>query len=178
MGGGENVSGIDNLIRFGTDRDSINEGKTRDASKSGKKGGKASAKAKAKRKSMKEDLQYLLNLLTDSNKESFEPSEIVELAELQKVNISAQVAILLSQVIKAINGDTKAVEFIRDTVGEKPTQRIEAKAENVNIDESVKRMNEYFLQARKDTKNERSRLEELKTENEELKKKIIEIKGE
>lgn len=172
------MSGTDNLIRFGTDRDSINEGKTRDASKSGKKGGKASARAKAKRKSMKEDLQYLLNLLTDSNKESFEPSEIAELAELQNVNISAQVAILLSQVIKAINGDTKAVEFIRDTIGEKPIQRIEQKQETTTIDESVKRMNEYFKQARKETNSEQSQLEALKKENRELQKQIIEIKGE
>lgn len=172
------MSGIDNLIKFGTDRDSINEGKTRDAIKSGKKGGKASAKAKAKRKSMKEDLQYLLNLLTDSNKEEFEASEVAELAELNKVNISAQVAMLFSQVIKAINGDTRAVEFIRDTIGEKPIQRIEQKQETTTIDESVKRMNEYFKQARKETNSEQSQLEALKKENRELQKQIIEIKGE
>lgn len=133
-----------NLIKFSSDPHLINSNNARDATKAGKKGGKASGIARAKKKSMKEDLQYLLNLMIDSNKAFFDPEEVKELAALEHINISAQLAMLLAQLMKAIAGDTRSAEFIRDTVGEKPTTNIEATAEHILIDESYKKMKEYF----------------------------------
>ena len=69
------------------------------------KGGKASAEAKKARKTLKETL---LLMLAEGNTQ-----DDITLALLQK----------------ALNGDTKAYEVIRDTVGEKPTDKIEQSGE-------------------------------------------------
>lgn len=76
---------------------------TEKAREIGRKGGIASGKAKRKRKTFKEELLLLLS--------QGDTQEKVSLAVLQK----------------AINGDTKAFEVIRDTVGEKPTDKQEVK---------------------------------------------------
>ena len=36
-------------------------------------------------------------------------------------------------LLKALNGDTKAFEVIRDTVGEKPVDKVEAQVEQTTI---------------------------------------------
>lgn len=69
------------------------------------KGGKASAEAKKARKTLKETL---LMMLEEGN---------------------TQNDITLALLQKALNGDTKAYEVIRDTVGEKPTDKIEQSGE-------------------------------------------------
>ena len=66
-----------------------------------KKGGIASGKARAERKTLKEEL---LLLLSQGN---------------------TQEKISLSLIAQAMEGNTKAFEVIRDTVGEKPTDKIE-----------------------------------------------------
>lgn len=69
----------------------------------GRRGGLASAKAKKERKTFKEELLLLL------------------------ANGDVQEKISLAMLQKALNGDTKAFEVIRDTVGEKPTDKQEIK---------------------------------------------------
>lgn len=49
------------------------------------------------------------------------------LAILSQGNIQEKIS--LAQIEKALKGDTKAYEVIRDTVGEKPTDRLETKGE-------------------------------------------------
>lgn len=66
-----------------------------------KKGGKASGEARAKRKTLREELLLLL--------EKGDTQERISLALLQK----------------AMQGDTKAFEVLRDTVGEKPIDKVE-----------------------------------------------------
>ena len=66
-----------------------------------RKGGKASAKARAARKTLKEEL---LLLLSQGN---------------------TQEKISLSLIQEAVNGNTKAFEVIRDTIGEKPKDDID-----------------------------------------------------
>jgi hypothetical protein len=75
----------------------------------GKKGGIASGKARAERKTLKEEL---LLLLSQGN---------------------TQEKISLSLIAQAMEGNTKAFEVIRDTVGEKPTDKIEADVGITNI---------------------------------------------
>ncbi len=65
------------------------------------KAGKASAKKRAERKTLREELLLLLK----ENK----MQEKISLALLQK----------------AQNGDTKAFEIIRDTIGEKPVEQVQ-----------------------------------------------------
>lgn len=77
-----------------------------------RKGQKASTEAKRARKTLKETL---LMMLEEGN---------------------TQNDITLALLQKALNGDTKAYEVIRDTVGEKPTDKIEQSGDSkldVNI---------------------------------------------
>ena len=79
----------------------------------------------AKRKKMMEDLDEMLGYSFD------------ELAELQKKKkLNSQQEMLLSQMIEARNGNTKAFSEIRDTSGEKPKNDIDI---NANI-EALKNM--------------------------------------
>lgn len=72
----------------------------------GRKGGLASAAARKRRKTLREEL---LAMLSDGN---------------------TQESITAALLEKAMDGDVKAFEVVRDTVGEKPVDRIET---NVDI---------------------------------------------
>ena len=74
-----------------------------------KKGGIASGKARAERKTLKEEL---LLLLSQGN---------------------TQEKISLSLIAQAMEGNVKAFETIRDTVGEKPVDKLEADVGVTNI---------------------------------------------
>ena len=75
---------------------------TSEARKKGKAGGIKSGKVRAERKTLKEEL---LLLLSQGN---------------------TQEKISLALIQKALNGDTKAYEVIRDTCGEKPVDKVQA----------------------------------------------------
>lgn len=49
-------------------------------------------------------------------------------------------AIALKQIEKALKGDTRAFEVVRDTVGQKPIDKVAV----TNIDQSLGELNEYF----------------------------------
>ena len=68
----------------------------------GKMGGIASGEARRERKTLKEELLLLLS------------------------NGDTQEKISLSLIQQALDGNTKAFEIIRDTVGEKPVDKLEA----------------------------------------------------
>ena len=70
-----------------------------------RKGQKASTEAKRARKTLKETLLLML----------------------EEGNMQNDITLALLE--KALNGDTKAYEVIRDTVGEKPTDKIEQSGE-------------------------------------------------
>lgn len=71
----------------------------------GKKGGIASGKARAERKALKEELLLLLS------------------------EGDTQKKISLSLIQQALDGNTKAFEIIRDTIGEKPREEISVSGE-------------------------------------------------
>ena len=79
----------------------------------GRKGGKRSAEVRKERKTLREGLLLLLQeQLKDKNGKSTDKT--------------TQDAIIAGLVKRAITGDTRAFEIIRDTIGEKPV-------DNVNI---------------------------------------------
>ena len=55
--------------------------------------------------------------------------EIQSFEQLKGKNITVNEAIQLKQVQKALNGDLASAQYIRDTVGDKPTEKVEMKAE-------------------------------------------------
>ena len=79
---------------------------TSEARKRGKAGGIRSGQVRAERKTLKEEL---LLLLSQGN-----THEKIRLALIQK----------------ALNGDTKAFEVIRDSIGEKPVDKVQATVSN------------------------------------------------
>ena len=87
-----------------------------------KKGQRRQKEEMAKRKKMMEDLDEMLGCSFDELK--------------KKKNLNSQQEMLLSQMIEARNGNTKAFESIRDTAGEKPKNDIDI---NANI-EALKNM--------------------------------------
>ena len=79
----------------------------------GRMGGIASGEARRERKTLKEELLLLL------------------------ANGDTQEKISLSLIQQALEGNTKAFEIIRDTVGEKPVDKVEAEVNsdvNINIE--------------------------------------------
>lgn len=72
------------------------------------KGGKAGAISKRKRKAFKEDLLVALEMIKENDK------------TIQDIGVEA----LLD---KYMAGDLKAFEIVRDTIGEKPTDKQEVK---------------------------------------------------
>ena len=96
-----------------------------------RKAGKASAEAKRRRKAMRESLEVLLNLGM-SEGEITDPETVKCWNELQGKNITVQDAVLVKQIMKAVKGDTKAAEFVRDTSGNRPTneQRMDVAVDN------------------------------------------------
>lgn len=72
----------------------------KEARERGRKGGLASGEARRKRKTLKEEL---LLMLSDGE---------------------TQQSVTLALIEKAMSGDTKAFEVIRDTIGEKPVDKV------------------------------------------------------
>lgn len=95
-----------------------------EAAKNGKKGGIASGKARREKKAMKDTLNDLLSMPLKSGKAA-DVETIKNLASLKGKNITVQEAIMLAQIQKALKGDTKAAEYIRDTSGQKLKEAIE-----------------------------------------------------
>ena len=96
------------------------------------KAGIASGKARREKKTMKETLESLLSMPLKSG-ECVDVDAIKDLAALKGKNIIVQEAIMLAQIQKAMKGDTKAAEYIRDTSGNKPVT-----VQNVTIKDTPK----------------------------------------
>ncbi len=95
-----------------------------EAVRNGKKGGIASGKARREKKLMRETLDTLLSMPLKNGK-SASVEDIKSMAALKGKNISVQEAILIAQVQKAMKGDTRAAEYVRDTIGQKPVDSID-----------------------------------------------------
>lgn len=79
-----------------------------EARERGRAGGIKSGEAKRAKKTMKEMLDYLLDKQIKTN----------------KGDMSTLEAIMVSMIAKASKGDVRATEFIRDTIGQKPSDKV------------------------------------------------------
>lgn len=102
------------------------------------KGGKASGEARRARKTLREELLALLSQ---------------EIKDENGNPVNTQVAMSTSLIKEAIDGNTKAFEIIRDTIGEKPVDKVE----QVNIDmeykDSVNYVERCLLERSTDTED-------------------------
>lgn len=91
----------------------------------GRKGGVKSGEARRARKTLREELEILLMQdITDKNGRQ----------------MKTQVAISASMIKQALSGNTKAFEIIRDTIGEKPIDKVmvaEVDPETINEVEAM-----------------------------------------
>lgn len=93
----------------------------------GRKGGIASGEAKRKKKYMKEVLDVVLDMPLKKGKHN-DVEDIRNFASLKGKNLNVQEAIMIAQIQKALKGDTNAVQFIRDTIGQKQIENINLSA--------------------------------------------------
>ena len=104
--------------------------RTKDEQKAiARKGGIASGKARREKKLMRDTLDIILAMPMKNGKNA-DVESIRSFAALKGKNISVQDAILIAQVQKAMKGDTKAAEYVRDTIGQKPGENIDL---NMNL---------------------------------------------
>jgi len=86
------------------------------------KGGKKSGEVRKAKKTFKEIAEQLLNCDAPENIKA----KIKKVApDLSDEQIDVRLAIMQKQIIKALNGDNKSFELVRDTVGEKPVEKHE-----------------------------------------------------
>ncbi len=83
-----------------------------------RKGGIASGAVRRQRRSMRETLEELLQLPLRDGALSEELTSFAALAANQK-NITVEQALLIKQIALALQGNTKAATFVRDTAGQK-----------------------------------------------------------
>lgn len=70
-------------------------------------------------------MQQALNAILDMPLKAGRVQQIRNLSEVKGKNITAEQAMLLAMVNKALKGDVRAATFVRDTAGCKPTDRVE-----------------------------------------------------
>ena len=84
-----------------------------------RKGGKASGEARRQKRDLRRACEMLLEMdIKGKNGEVKSGAEAIAFAQLQK----------------ALKGDAKAFEMLRDTAGQKPVDKVEQLNTNINID--------------------------------------------
>lgn len=100
----------------------------------GRKGGLAKREATRRRKEMKETLDILLNMPMKKGK-VYTAEDIKCFADLKGKNITIDQAMMVCLIQRALKGDLSAIAMVRDTVGEKPAEKIDATVTKNPFDE-------------------------------------------
>jgi len=77
-----------------------------------------------KKKNMKQELLLLLSLAMRKGVPA-DSEDFLSLEEMEGQNISIQTAINIAMIQRALMGDVQAAQYIRDTTGQKPTDKVE-----------------------------------------------------
>ena len=103
----------------------------REAKERGRKGGIASGEARRAKRTFKDRIKWLMELPMGEGSVT-EDTDIKNVSLISSANLTAIDQIIVAQFQKAAKGDTKAAEFIRDTLGEKPKEKMEIKSDIKN----------------------------------------------
>ena len=87
------------------------------------KGGRTTAERHRRLKELKQTIEDILAMPIKKG----DLAEFQNIAEAKGKNITAQEAMILAVVKKAMDGDVQAITFLRDTAGQKPVERSEVK---------------------------------------------------
>ena len=105
-----------------------------EAKRLGKKGGIASGKARREKKTLRQCLEILLEKT---------------LKDKKGIEMSGAEAVSLKVFEKALKGDIRAFEVLRDTAGQKPIEKVQMKTD-INIAESEERLSNIFEQIKEE----------------------------
>ncbi len=114
-------------------------GSTKEAQERGRKGGIASGEARRKKRTMKAAAKMLLDMAVSNP----QVEEKMLKYGVPEEDITNQMAILVAMVNQATKGNVKAANFLRDTIGESP-------AERMHKEDSKLRREEFEYQQEKD----------------------------
>ena len=92
----------------------------------GRKGGLTKGENYRRRRELKETLNVLLDMPVNDGKKN-DIDKITAFANLKGKNITVDQAMMVTLVQKALKGDLNAIAMIRDTIGEKPSEKVEVK---------------------------------------------------
>lgn len=98
------------------------------------KGGIASGKARREKKTLRQCLEILLERT---------------LKDKKGIEMSGAEAVSLKVFEKALKGDIRAFEVLRDTAGQKPVEKVQMKTD-INIAESAERLSNIFEQIKEE----------------------------
>ena len=101
----------------------------------GRKGAEITKRKRRERKEMKETLDILLSMPMKKNGKVYSAEELKSFADLKGKNITIDQAMMVCLVQKALKGDLSAITMIRDTIGEKPAEKVEATVKKNPLDE-------------------------------------------
>ena len=96
-----------------------------EASKNGRKGGIASGKARREKKALKQTLEILMTMPIKAGKID-DLEDITSLADLNGKNITAQEAMILKQLQRALNGDARSTGLLLELMKMTQTKEEEA----------------------------------------------------
>ena len=94
----------------------------------GKKGSAKANETRKRKRAMRETLEVFLSMPLKAGKE-YNIEKIKNFASLKGKNITVNEALMIAQIQKALKGDTNALEFIRDMVGQKPVEKVDVSVE-------------------------------------------------
>ena len=100
-----------------------------EARERGRRGGLKSGEVRRNRKTMKDTILELIQKEVSTEKYGGDSSILGDKATLQEI-------ILASMIREASNGDTKAMQLLRDTIGEQPVNRQEITQEVITKDDT------------------------------------------
>lgn len=106
---------------------------TAEARERGRRGGIKSGEVRRAKKRMKDSLAMLLDLppgLADQR-------DILTALGVAEEDCTNQTLIAVSMIQAAANGDVKAATWVRDTVGEKPLDKVETTVTTSPLDETL-----------------------------------------
>ena len=101
-----------------------------------RKGGIKSGESRRRKKELKEIIEMMFE------------KEYAMMEGKNEVKMSGAEAIAMKQMEKALKGDTKAFEVLRDTAGQKPVEKVEQINIDAEYESRIKELKEMFANER------------------------------
>lgn len=106
--------------------ESVNE-----ARESGARGGRKSGETRRRKKALRESIEEMMQKAVKDEKYR----DYLLAIGVKKKAPSNQDAIVASMMLRALEGSERAFELLRDTMGEKPAEKVELNTIEINITE-------------------------------------------